>query len=83
MLTLQGFTQLLHSWVTRPLRNFLSGATFCSVGACGRSYPYFLFCSQRNSFHFNFGEWFRQNLLHGDIFALEQLSDQRIISRDA
>lgn len=82
MLTLQGLTQWLDRWVRRPLMNFLSGAIFWFVGACGCSYPCFLFRSQWNSFHFNFGEWFRQNLLHGDIFALEQLSDQRIISRD-
>lgn len=46
------------------------------------SYPSPPFCSEWNSFHFNFGERFRQNLLHGNIFALQQLSYQRIISRD-
>lgn len=74
-LTLQALPQRLHSWMGRSLVNFFSGATLCSGRACGGSYSLLLFCGHWKSFHFNFGERLRQDLLHRDIFALEQLSN--------
>lgn len=73
-LTLQAFPQQLHSRMGLSLVSVFSGATLRSGRACGCSYS-LLFCGHWKSFHFNFGERLRQDLLHRDIFALEQLSN--------